>query len=329
MNEKLGTGADSSKIDPRTVKHEEVSMASVPLVKGGVEYVSEEIEHQHGVGICTAISRVQLRQKQTNKKYSPDFQYLLQKKYYDLNWNEGSSVLTANKVAKTYGFLPANLWTHTTESDRLLPYSQYIAKLQAIPLNEILRLINLCVDNIAGYAQVNVSDPQAIAKAVMDSPGQTGILCRYGCQKNWWSPSWLAKDIDPLRYAPETSGHAIILASFDYTKDLIQKLANTWGTQWCLMGSAHINWNNYPMNEAWVDLLVPPVIVQYPILRIGSKGEFVRDLQNKLNKKMGTSLFVDGNFGVKTEQQVRNFQSLYKLNIDGVVGPKTWTILNQ
>jgi hypothetical protein len=112
--EQLGTGALHSEIDPRTVKHEDVSMAGEPLITGGITYDPSEIEHQHRVGICTAISRVQMRQKQTGKKYSPEFQYLLQKRFIDLKWEEGSSVLSAMKVAKIYGFLPIELWTYTT-----------------------------------------------------------------------------------------------------------------------------------------------------------------------------------------------------------------------
>lgn len=322
-NEKLGTGGNVSELDPRTIKH--LDFAGVPFVTGGVEYLPTDIEHQHSVGICTAISRVQLRQKQTGKKYSPDFQYLLQKKYYDLNWTEGSSVLSANKVAKNIGFLPASLWSHTTESDRYLPYPQYIAKLQQIPDSEVIRLQGLCVDRIAGYAQVDVTDAQAIAKAVINSPGQTGILCRYGCQKNWWLPSWMAKDIDPLRNAPETSGHAIILGSFDYAVEFIQKVANTWGKTWCLNGSAHINWVNYPMTEAWVDLIEAPIIPVYiftKLLRYGMRGFDVKMLQQKLKVP------VDSTFGNITLAAVKKFQTANGLTPDGVVGSATNAKLN-
>lgn len=324
MNEEqLGTGANISEVDPRTVRLGDMAVGEV-LIKGGVEYSPEEIEHQHRVGICTAISRVQLRQKQTGKKYSPEFQYLCQKKFYDLAWFEGSSILNANKVAKNIGFLPAELWTHTTEQDRYLSYQEYIAKLQAIPDTEIERLKKLCVDKIAGYATVNISDAQSIAKAVVESNG--GILCRYGCQKNWWTPSWLAKDIDPLRYAPETSGHAIILASFDYSSDFIQKLANTWGKTWCLSGSAHINWSNYSMNEAWVDLPTTPEIPTYvftKFLKYGMRGFDVKMLQKKLK------ITADGVFGKNTLKAVVIFQKAHGLTPDGVVGKLTNNKLNQ
>ena len=328
-DEKLGTGAHVSEEDPRTVKHEEVmpTEAVAPLVKGGKAYLPENIEHQHGVGICTAISFVQNREKTNGKKYSADFQYLLQKKFIDLNWDEGSSVFSALRVGKTYGLLPINQWTYTTEQDRYLPYSQYIAKLQAIPLSEVLRLCNLCVDKISGYAQVNVSDPQAIAKAINDS--EAGILCRYGCGSTWWLPSWLSKDIDPIKKPiPETSGHAIIASEFDYTIGYMITHPNTWGTLWNWMGQGHINWGNYPMTEAWSILPFTPSINQFPTVRLGSRGVVVKDLQTKLNSKIGCNLTMDGIFGPQTLTMVKYYQEINKLVVDGVVGPKTWTLLN-
>ncbi len=71
--EKLGTGAFDSPKDKRTVKHKDLAQA-VALVTGGNDYLPTDILHQHKVGICTGISRVQLRQKQTGKRYSYDFQ---------------------------------------------------------------------------------------------------------------------------------------------------------------------------------------------------------------------------------------------------------------
>ncbi len=317
--EKLGTGAHESPQDSRTIIHS--LDTATPLVSGGFEYIDHE--HQHSVGICTAISLVQLREKATGKKYSPDFQYLLQKKFVDFNWAEGSSVFNSLKVGKNYGFLPIELMTHITEADRFLPYSQYVAKLQSIPESEVQRLILLCTDKIPGYAQVT-NDPQSIAKAIVDS--DAGVLCRYGCQSNWWTPSWQPKDIDPLKYAPETSGHAIIMSSFDYSVPMMQKLANTWGNIWDLGGNAHINWNNYPPTEVWTILKTTPVIPPYiftKTLRFKDIGTDVRMLQKKLG------ITPDGIFGNITLRVVRAFQLSNKLNPDGIVGPKTNELLNK
>ncbi len=334
----FGTGAIDSYNDPRTVKHETLGVA--PLVKGGTEYLPEDIEHQHIVGICTAISRVQLRQKQTGKKYSPDFQYLLQKKFVDGAWFEGSSIFAANKIAKNYGFLPLELFTHVTEEDRSLPYYQYEAKLRAIPDNEIQRLLKLCVDKIAGYAQINISDPQGIAKAITESEG--GILCRYETGDTWYRPSWQEKDISPLRKpVPATGGHAIIMSKFDYTKTALQTLANTWGTQWCRKGSIDIDWSNYSMTEAWIDLPRTPVIetpfVFTKDLSSGMTNLEVKELQKFLNTHGSpvapTGPGSKGNetnyFGKLTQKALIDFQSKNSISpAVGYFGPKTRSLVN-
>lgn len=77
------------------------------------------------------------------------------------------------------------------------------------------------------------------------------------------------------------------------------------------------------------DLTPSPVI--YDLLRKGSKGESVVDLQKKLIE-LGYSVGpdgADGDFGNNTEKAVRDFQTDYKLSIDGEVGNETWTKLNE
>jgi peptidoglycan hydrolase-like protein with peptidoglycan-binding domain len=322
-----GTGANESKLDPRTVKHEDIITAGAPLVTGGIVYQPQDHENQHNEGICTHISLVQNREKANGRKYSSDFGYLVQKKLYDGNWIEGSSILNALKVGKNIGFLPIELWTWTTEQDRLLPYTDYIAKLQAIPDTEVYRLIALCVDKIPGYASVDVTDPQSIARAINDS--EAGILCMYRCGSTWWLPSWLPTAINPLRKPnPWTSGHAIGMTAFDYTIYLMQKLANTWGATWCLQGNADINWSDYPMQEAWSILRSAPVILPYKFNHDLWFGR--RDVDNiELQRRLGVSP-TDSNFGPKTLLAVIQYQRTNNISpAVGFVGPITRTSLNK
>lgn len=58
------------------------------------------------------------------------------------------------------------------------------------------------------------------------------------------------------------------------------------------------------------------------LLRKGSIGEDVKELQSNLNK-IGYNLVVDGIFGQKTEIAVIDFQKKYNLKVDGVVGNET------
>ena len=57
------------------------------------------------------------------------------------------------------------------------------------------------------------------------------------------------------------------------------------------------------------------------LLKVGSIGREVRDLQRLLKIK------IDGIFGVATSLAVKEFQKENKLKIDGIVGPKTWKLL--
>lgn len=57
-------------------------------------------------------------------------------------------------------------------------------------------------------------------------------------------------------------------------------------------------------------------------LRRGSKGEDVKWTQSKVGATP------DGDFGPRTDQAVRRWQSRQGLAVDGIVGPKTWARLN-
>ena len=64
-----------------------------------------------------------------------------------------------------------------------------------------------------------------------------------------------------------------------------------------------------------------------PILRRGSRGRYVRYLQQKLLSKLYPVGEVDGIFGQATERAVKDFQSENGLTVDGIVGANTWRVL--
>ena len=59
------------------------------------------------------------------------------------------------------------------------------------------------------------------------------------------------------------------------------------------------------------------------VLRRGSKGEAVKELQRQLTGLGYNTRGIDGVFGPATETAVRKFQKDLKLTVDGVVGPQT------
>ena len=73
--------------------------------------------------------------------------------------------------------------------------------------------------------------------------------------------------------------------------------------------------------NTWKTMLTLP---QYPILRLNFRGNYVRFLQNLLESKFIPVGTIDGIFGQKTENAVKQFQEQNSLTVDGIVGPNTW-----
>lgn len=82
--------------------------------------------------------------------------------------------------------------------------------------------------------------------------------------------------------------------------------------------------------KGWLTL-VDDDSLSMPLMRKGDKGENVRHLQRMLMAKdYGLPRYgADSIFGNETVSAVKRFQKDHKLQIDGVVGPRTWTALMQ
>jgi hypothetical protein len=66
-----------------------------------------------------------------------------------------------------------------------------------------------------------------------------------------------------------------------------------------------------------------PVSTSGEILKKGSRGPDVQELQRKLTSLGYSTKGVDGVFGLNTESAVRKYQKARKLTADGIVGPAT------
>lgn len=67
--------------------------------------------------------------------------------------------------------------------------------------------------------------------------------------------------------------------------------------------------------------------LSHPVLRKGSNGKAVEELQNLLSDWGIYTGAVDGEFGYQTEQSVKNFQRRVFLEEDGIVAERTWRAL--
>ena len=89
------------------------------------------------------------------------------------------------------------------------------------------------------------------------------------------------------------------------------------------------------MDKAWTHWAIPKglytqeelnrmeLITVTSILKRGSKGENVADLQTKLNKLGYSCGEADGKFGSATESALRSFQADHHLTVDGIAGSAT------
>lgn len=78
--------------------------------------------------------------------------------------------------------------------------------------------------------------------------------------------------------------------------------------------------------NTWSTLLTLP---PYPTVRRGSRGAYVKYLQQKLTSKLYPLGEADGIFGAATERAVIEFQRENNLTPDGIVGPLTWQVVSQ
>lgn len=84
------------------------------------------------------------------------------------------------------------------------------------------------------------------------------------------------------------------------------------------------------LTPRWVHFDDRRVASGYPLIRLGSRGNYVCILQDGLINLGYNTGGLDGVFGSRTNNSVREFQRANELSVDGIVGPITWrTLMNQ
>jgi peptidoglycan hydrolase-like protein with peptidoglycan-binding domain len=80
-------------------------------------------------------------------------------------------------------------------------------------------------------------------------------------------------------------------------------------------------------SKTWVALMTRRN-AELPVLRIGSQGDLVRRVQDRLSIHGYMVGAIDGAFGVKTEAAIKRFQVDHYLKADGVIAEQTWIELS-
>jgi hypothetical protein len=86
------------------------------------------------------------------------------------------------------------------------------------------------------------------------------------------------------------------------------------------------NWP--PFRPAHGEFSLWPFAKNKPVLNLNDRGDPVRYLQGVL-KKQGRQIRVSGIFNLRTELIVRRFQRAHKLVVDGIVGAKSWYVIDR
>lgn len=120
----------------------------------------------------------------------------------------------------------------------------------------------------------------------------------------------------------------------------------TWGGDWkSLVDKPHFQWDaggrytgdmirsgKYPPPMPLFTGTIPPPAkppAKKQVLKRGSIGTDVAELQAALNALGYPCGAADGIFGPKTEAAVIKFQRAAKIGVDGIVGPQTWAALEK
>ena len=123
---------------------------------------------------------------------------------------------------------------------------------------------------------------------------------------------------DPRHFASKTKNHP------RYNGDTtLNRLANSWAVPGIVYAQKIAGYANIINSEVEEIPVETPII----LLQKGDKGSEVKKLQTYLNS-VGSSLVVDGDFGPKTERQVKDFQKRENIEVTGYVNVITKKKMN-
>lgn len=242
----ISTGAHESPKDTRDIKDPHLALGFPYPISSQTDINMCYVEYQRKVGACTAslktyIEWLYYKKTGTYVRLSMAFLYIVTKLYIDNNRNEGSSLRSVLKASFKYGVCSEE----TFPSDFTLTHEQFLS--QIIPQKAWTEALNY---TIGGY--INIPIEKSLMCAALDKYGM--LYVRYSVDKNWWTPSWLAKDILPLKSPSDSpTGHAVLLTGYNLAGEKGRTNGrNTWSVSWADGGNFYTHYEDYAPTEAWV-----------------------------------------------------------------------------
>lgn len=154
-------------------------------------------------------------------------------------------------------------------------------------------------------------------------------------RQQYWRSYWCGRGLCQNAAVPGTSNHGLGWA-FDvpeYVSVLLEKYGAKYGFKRVCSDAPWERWHwkwcgTWKGRDPGPDGEYGP---RYPTLERGDRGGAVKRAQKHLRRwNLGLERPpVDGDFGPRTKRAVRQFQIVHGLDVDGVVGAKTWRKLRR
>lgn len=262
MNNPFGLGAHESTVDPRNHTDDSLALGLPYPATFKVDWGIVPIRMQFKIGKCVAeavtryVEKLYYRKTGTYVALSDDFLYMITKKYFDGNTDEGTSFLNVLKAAQKYGICRFDTFNLNVNADTI--YSDYISNINNISETAIDEAANY---RIGQYLSIPL-DMSIIQSAIYK---YDGIVGRFLVGNEWWTDdqgnvTWDGTKLNLTNPKVPESGHGVDLDGYNsliVAPKIQGDIANSWSKDWGLFGYEPFVFDDYMPTEVWAITLNP------------------------------------------------------------------------